>query len=113
MDYEYVEEEITMKSIPLVEQETTISFSRTEDGAEIWTSDKTMMTKLDRLCSESPENYKLIKADKVKGTDAVAFKTYHIADKKLISFRSRKIQRELTEEQKMEIAERFKRSRER
>lgn len=35
-------------SISLMEQETTINFSRDERYAFIWTSDSTVMTKLDK-----------------------------------------------------------------
>ena len=45
-------------SVSLYEQETTISFRRVDDFATVWTSDTTVMTKLDRMCRESPENYK-------------------------------------------------------
>lgn len=35
--------------VPIYEQETTISFSRDEDFADIYTSDTTMMTKYDKF----------------------------------------------------------------
>lgn len=39
----------------LDEQETVIQISRSSDKMKIWTSDKTMMTKLDKLVSGSSE----------------------------------------------------------
>ena len=41
------------------DQNTTINFSRTGDGMTIITTDRTVMTKLDKLC-ESSEHYTLV-----------------------------------------------------
>lgn len=83
-------------SIPTDEQETTISFSRIGDRVDIWTSDTTMITKLDKLCESAPELYKVNKVGKVNGS--VVGKDYTITDKSMVSFRSSK--RQMTEEQK-------------
>lgn len=83
-------------SIPTDEQETTISFSRVGDRVDIWTSDTTMITKLDKLCETAPELYKVNKVGKVNGS--VVDKDYVITDKSMISFRSTK--RQMTEEQR-------------
>lgn len=96
-----------MTSVSYEEQETTISFSRTDDGAEIWTSDRTVMTKLDKLCAESPEFWKCKKVENFLD-GSLANKVYTVTDKSLISFRSKKIKRDLTEEQRAELAERMK-----
>ena len=88
-----------MISISVDEQETTISFCRADACAKIWTSDRTMFTKLDRLCEKS-ENYSS-KEQKDKDGNLIA-KEYYIKDKSLISFRSNKII--LTDEQKRERA---------
>ena len=98
-----------MTSVSYEEQETTISFSRTDSGAENWTSDRTTMTKLDRLCSESPEYWKCKKVENFLD-GSLANKVYTVTDKSLISFRSKKVKRELTDEQRAEMAERFKRA---
>lgn len=98
-------------SIPLDEQETTISFGRTDAHAIVWTNDKTVMTKLDKLCEASPENYECIEVGKSREDGLVMDKRYRIKDKSLLSFRSKKIKREMTDEQRAEIAERFKRAR--
>ena len=86
-----------MTSFSVDEQETTISFSRADAGAKIWTSDRTMITKLDKLVAKS-ENYSS-KDQKDKDGNLLA-KEYFITDKSLISFRSNKII--LTDEQKRE-----------
>ena len=92
--------------VPLEEQETHINYSRLEKFCTIWTSDSTTITKLDKLCESSPDYYKLVNVGKYKGK--VVNKEYQIADKTLISFRSGKIKRELTEEQRKALSERAK-----
>ena len=90
----------------LEEQETTINFSRTQDAVDVWTSDKTVMTKLDKLCNSAPDFYKLIAEHKAQDDDgAIISKEYRISDKRMLSFRSMK--RNLTEEQKRKRAERL------
>lgn len=101
-----------MTSVSYEEQETTISFGRDKDGAEIWTSDRTVMTKLDKLCEESPEYWKCKKVEYFLD-GSLANKVYTVTDKALISFRSKKVKRELTDEQRAELAERMKNARER
>ena len=99
-----------MTSVSYEEQETTISFSRTNNGAEIWTSDRTTMTRLDRLCAESPEYWKCKKVENFLD-GSLANKVYTVTDKSLISFRSKKVKRELTDEQRAEMVERLRRTR--
>lgn len=66
------------------EQETVINIMRTDDYAEIYTSDSTMMTKLDKCVAENPDEWKIIRQDTVLGK--IVAKTY-ICPKKFISFR--------------------------
>ena len=90
----------------LEEQETTINFSRTQDAVDVWTSDKTVMTKLDKLCNSAPDFYKLIAEHRAQDdVGAITSKEYRISDKRMLSFRSMK--RNLTEEQRRERAERL------
>ena len=103
-----MEETKELYSIPTQEQETTINFSRTDNTCIVWTSDKTVMTKLDRLCDTS-DNYEVIRVGKVDG--AIVDKEYQIKDKSLISFRSAKVKMNLTEEQRREKAEQLARIR--
>lgn len=86
-------------SVSIEEQEVCINMMRDEDFATIYTSDSTYMTKLDRLCRESPDMYSLIQ-------DTGRGKKYLLKDKTLISFRAKK--RELTDEQKKQAAERMR-----
>lgn len=91
------------------EQETTITISRDSGEAVIWTSDLTMMTKLDRLCSQS-EMYECTETAKNRSGELIS-KSYRIKDKKLISFRSARPKRILTDEQKELLIRRLKESR--
>ena len=97
--------------VELCEQETVITIARDGRGARVWTSDTTMMTKLDKLCAASPENYHLDKNGTFED-GSIANKFYSIADKSLVSFRMAKAKRELTEEQRAAISERLKAGRE-
>jgi hypothetical protein len=72
---------------------------RDEDFATIYTSDSTQMTRLDKLCTNSPDLYTLIE-------DTGIGKKYKCHDKDLISFRKKK--RELTDEQKEAAGERMR-----
>ena len=97
-----------MANITLEEQETTINFSRTQDAVDVWTSDKTVMTKLDKLCITAPDFYKLIAEHRAQDDiGAIVSKEYRISDKRMLSFRSMKRTYNLTEEQKRERAERL------
>lgn len=95
-----------MINITLEEQETTINFSRTQDAVDVWTSDKTVMTKLDKLCISAPDFYKLIAEHRAQDdVGAITSKEYRISDKRMLSFRSMKRTYNLTEEQKRKRAE--------
>lgn len=73
------------------EQETVINIMRTDDYAEIYTSDSTMMTKLDKCVTENPKQWFVSKQETVLGK--VVSKTY-ICPKKFISFRKRDAHRD-------------------
>ena len=98
---ENVEEPKFSNSVSISEQEVCINFMRDEDFATIYTSDTTYMTKLDKLCKTSPNMYSLL-------SDTGRGKKYRVEDKTLISFRAKKIKRELTEEQKIAAGERMR-----
>lgn len=93
--------------VPPNEQETTISFYRDGKLVDVWTSDTTIMTKLDRLCENSPNEYKCIEVG--KSLDGLlANKRYTIRNKKLVSFRSGIGKRTMTDEQRVKAAERMR-----
>lgn len=117
MEMQYGTEEertISKGSLPIAEQETTISYSREFTYAEVWTSDRTVMTKLDRLCKNFPENYQCTDIGKSLSGELIS-KTYRIKDKGLISFRSARTSRpprEYTEEELDALRERLAAARE-
>lgn len=93
--------------LPVFEQETSISFMRDSDICTVYTSDSTIMTKLDKLV-ENPKapRWKLKEEHRLQSGELVG-KTYE-THKRLISFRADISTRELTEEQKEAAAERMK-----
>lgn len=92
--------------VSLEEQETIIQFNRTDKQAIIYTSDSTMMTKLDRMCANAPGNYSL-KSESMDKDGKIVGKTYILADKKLFSFRAKKKEMNFTEEDKRKFVERM------
>ena len=98
-------EEITGKlSVPVSEQETHILIMRDEPFARIYSSDTRMLNKLQKLCKNSPDMWQMEKEDEISGS-------FICKDKKLVSLRSHKIKRNLTDEQRQELAERLKKVR--
>lgn len=91
--------DIKLKSVPLYEQEFTIHFMRDEAFASIYSSDTTMITKLDKLCMSNPEMYVLLQ-------DTGTGKRYRLNDKSLVSLRSKK--RTVTDEQKQKAGDRMR-----
>jgi len=80
-------------SVIIEEQETHISWMRGDEYAEIYTSDSTTMTKLDRKVKENPEFWKIKSTNTVSGE--IVSKTY-ICPKRLVSFRNLIPQRDYT-----------------
>ena len=77
---------------------------RDEDFAMIYTSDTTQMTRFDKLCINSPDLYELVE-------DTGRGKTYKCKDKGLVSYRSKKREVVLTEEQKQQRADNLRKVR--
>lgn len=82
------------------EQETVIVMGRNDKHATVYTSDSRMLAKLQK----KGEPYKRVKVDKQDGKIIAA--TYEV-DKKLISFRNKRIKRILSDEQKQAARERM------
>lgn len=97
------------ESISLSEQETTISYNRDEEHAVVWTNDRTMITKLDKLCREAPENYQCIEVCKAGIGGGILDKRYRINDKGLLTFRQHRVKLNLTDDQRAALVERAKR----
>ena len=79
------------------EKETVIRYNDEEKIAYIYTTNKTLTARLDKLCKKYPDSFKLVATDEVS-------KKYEI-DKKRVSITSPRI---YTEEQKEEMRQRLK-----
>lgn len=90
------------------EQETHINFSRGDERAKIYTSDTTTITRLNKLVELQETEWKLEGVIKLKFGEIIG-KTYS-CPVSLISFRKKRVQRNLSEEQRQEIASRFRNS---
>jgi len=96
-------------NIPIAEQETTISWYRTDDTVCVYTSDRTMMTRLDKLADDPGSPWTRVWTEQSYGD--IISKRY-TAPRNLISFRRAPLSRVLTDEQRAEAAERLKSYRE-
>lgn len=88
--------------IPVAEQETVVHISRDSNVATIWTSDSTMITKLDKRVETSGE----WSCREEHGQDGTLVDKIYTVPKSFISFRKKK--REISEEQRQAASERFK-----
>lgn len=87
-------------TLSIEEQEVCINAMRDEDFATAYCSDRTWITKMDKLVEKSPDLFKVI-------SETDYGKTYKFP-KRLISIRSTIVTREMTEEQKQLAAERMR-----
>lgn len=102
---------LSFSGVSTDEQETVIVFSRNSDTASVETTDSTVLTKLKRYAAANPDEWALKnvttgqnESDPTKIT-SICFE----CPKKLISLRSKSAApRELTEEERAEIAERMR-----
>ena len=79
--------------VELIEQETVITFGRLDKDAEIYTSDRMMMTKLDKKVANHPDVWKIKEVNTVSGE--IVSKTY-ICPKKMVSLRNLIVQRDFS-----------------
>ena len=86
---------------PISEQETVIQFDRDGETMNIYTSDSTVMTKLDKIYKRKREHR----------ADGQLYAVEYDVDKRLLSFRSKLTKRTMTEEEKAVLSERMKRMR--
>ena len=91
-------------ALSIDEQELCINAMRDEEFATAYSSDRTWITKMDKLVEKSPALFEVV-AETEYG------KTYKFP-KRLISIRSSIVTREMTEEQKQLASERLKAARE-
>lgn len=98
-------------NIPVNEQETVVNFTRDSNEARIYTTDTTVLTKLHKLISRNSKDWKLVSQDRDSVDHDVIAETYS-CPKNLISFRTAKQNRVLTDEQREELSARMRRLRE-
>ena len=91
-------------ALSIEEQEVCINAMRDKDFATAYCSDRTWITKMDKLVEKSPNLFEVI-AETDYG------KTYRFP-KRLISIRSSIVTREMTDEQKQLAADRLRNARE-
>lgn len=89
------------------EQETIITIGATSKQAEICSTDPVFWRQLDKMCERDPESYKLVREYKTSAGETLT--RWYSVPKKLVSFKPKRI---ISEEQKKQIAERFRRYRE-
>ena len=102
---------LSFSGVSTDEQETIIVFSRNNDTASVETTDSTVLTKLKKYATTNPDEWVLTnvttsqnESDPMRIT-SICFE----CPKKLISLRSKSTApRELTEEERAEIAERMR-----
>ena len=80
------------------EQETIINFSRDEDVAHIFTSDTTVMTKLDKLVENGASEFERVELE----PDGSLYGKWYTCPKRCISFRARP----MSEERRKAMSER-------
>jgi hypothetical protein len=90
----------TKYQLTAYERESIIILNDDEQYATVYSCQRPMINKLDKLCKTNPDTYKFVKSDEYS-------KTYHI-DKKLISFRTPVQRKEISEEQRKVLSDRMK-----
>lgn len=93
--------------LQIEEQETHVNFNRGDERATVYTSDTTMMTKLNKLIELSGTEWKLEGESRLQKNDELIGRTYS-CPVGFISFRNKKIKRTYSEDEKKRIAERLR-----
>lgn len=94
--------------LTIEEQETHVNFMRGDNRATIYTSDTTTMTKLNKLVESDGTEWKLESESKLASGELIG-KTYS-CPVSFITFRSKRIKRNYTDEQRREMAARLHKS---
>lgn len=85
------------------ERETVVGWDDSTKTAILTTWNKALMNKIDKLCKEHPNTYKLINEQEFEGS---IYKEYQFS-KRLVSFRA-PTKRKMSEEQKKAAADRMR-----
>ena len=104
---EYDLEKLTISGNPSDESEVCVTALKSEDVANVYTSDNVYLTKFKKLIETNPDAWKIIKV--VERSDGTVSGVMLQAPKKCLSFRAGKeVERVYTEEQKNALAERLR-----
>ena len=90
-------------SLSIEEQETHINFNRDDERATVYTSDTTMMTKLNKLIELQDTEWKLEGESRLQKNNELIGITYS-CPVEFISFRTKRSTRVYSEEEKKRIA---------
>lgn len=93
-------------SLIIEEQETHINFNRGDARAEIYTSDTTVMTKLNKLVKLPGTEWKKERESRLQKNNELVGVIYS-CPVEFISFRTKRVKRTYSEEEKKKIAERL------
>ena len=96
--------------VMLEEQETHISWGRLDDRVKVYVSDRTVMTKLDKLVATEGSEWKLDKISKLRTGEMVG--KFYSCPIQCIAFRAKPYKMNLTDEERAARAERMKQLRE-
>lgn len=101
--------DLSLTGNALSEQETVISIMRNSDIAVIETSDPTVFTKLRKKSLSNPEEWRLDDVTIPTGShpNDITSATF-VCPKKYVSFRTRTVERELSEEDRAIMADRLR-----
>jgi hypothetical protein len=91
-----------MYNLTSEEKETIIRFDDSSNIATVYTCNKSLMIKLQKFCDNNPDTYKLIESK----SDNYS-KTFEMS-KKLVSFRSKKVTKVMSDEQRQKLSENMK-----
>ena len=89
--------------LSLLEQETIILFNREEKDADVYTHEPSLKKKLDKLCETTPGEF-------VKREDNGVGGVTYTLPKKLISIRTPRPKKALSEEERIALRERMAKS---
>lgn len=104
---------LSLSGSSIAEQETTISIQRDSDRAYIETTDQTMFTKLKKRVNENPDEWAVADVTTAAGGNPnIITSAVFTCPKKYVSFRTKTTTREMSEEERQQVAERFRNIRE-
>lgn len=102
-----VEKIKNIQGVPDNEKETHINFLHSSDNCVLYTRDNSQVTKLKKCLKDNPNEYKCFA--QIESDGSVVSYEFEFP-KKYITFRKRNKESNLSEEQRMEIAKRFRKN---